>query len=301
MNIHGRRIPIQVYGELAFQNALDSGQFHTLADRSCEGFSSYWWGEICRFEAFLAQHFSTDEFFISDHVQPGKIFILELYENQIIENIIELCFSFLLTNHPDASICITQIFKSPASTSSFVFSLTKCGLDHDAEAWFTDKAKRSRLFREDVIALKTAQSLKSVPISCLFKTSYSPIKSPEFWRIVYSGAYHFPMKTKLSEDQSCLSVGSNIIRALDARLGTLTPPDYFASSAFTFYRSIKIECTPGFFEQFGDVILETVGLIDKTWGIRCSIFNDLRTSDSYLGGVLITPSGSVLAEDNSSE
>lgn len=173
-SIEGRRIePIHIYGELAFQKALDSGKFHTLADSFPDGFSAYWWREIFKFETYLLQYFSKSEFFISDHVQLGKMFILEIYDNRCIQNIIEHSAAFLKANQPDASICVTQFFKAPLPSSSFIFGLRDRALDQDDVAWFIKNAVVAPFFMQDISDLEIRQGLRKGLTPNFFSPTYT--------------------------------------------------------------------------------------------------------------------------------
>jgi hypothetical protein len=297
-----KQLKLATLSERGIDKGLHDGRFNALADELYQDFDSFWWKEIRTFENLLHEKFSADAVFVSDNVPHAKRFGIEILEVANVDHVIEFLLSYLETTHPDASVVVADVFQAPMPASRLVIQLDGCTLEQDALAWFLDRSLVEKVTLLD--AHKLRESLSRVNVSkalpWLHDRVGTSVPSSEFWAMIYSGKGFVPMSNKSGQDWHEYKFGGKIVsrmRECATCWEVVEKDEFYISNCLPARHTIKIECSHRVFsEELFDRVVEELSAIDQTWGVRFSLFEDLNTSDSYVGGVLVAPKGELVLE-----
>jgi hypothetical protein len=293
-------LDVGVFSERGFDKGLEDGQFNTVANGSSRDFYEYWLKQTTQFEKSLDEKLGRGNVFVSDHIPQGKTFCIEVCENARAVTVFDFVLSYLENTHPDASVIISNLFGSPMPAASLVIGAAGCALEQDVLAWYLDRAVVEAVKFRNLQTIR--EEFSKTDISAVYpwlgRKSDIWLRPSEFWSMIYSGEKLIPMGTP-EDDWRGYEFGYKVIgRLRDCILDHgLDREKFFLSFSLPKRRIVKIECSQSFLDEgLLDEIARTVTNIDKTWGARLSVFEDLTAVNSYAGGIVVLPGGELVCE-----
>ena len=254
------------------------------------------WGKWHRLEQLLLGKFPSAGVYLFEPGDQGKVFGVEVEDDSQVGQVVEFLIAFRDANEPEAAVGIGDLLHAPVPVARLTFGKEHLAIEQDPLAWYINRARVMNLPFGGLETLSRYFSSSDLFGPCGWLKAHKPavLSPPEFWSKVYSGEGFERAEEKDHRNASDLA---RLIDEYSFNSEACDMDVFNASSRISKSLLVKIECSRRVFnsELFSD-ISRIVRRFNPKWAVRFSVFEDLLSANSYLGGVITSPGGLVFVE-----
>jgi hypothetical protein len=296
------KLPWSSVSEFGVDYGFSHGRFNRLADEEEGDFNDYWWKEMCRFEEAMVKVFPDHkDCFGSGDTPYRREFVVWPEKDLPMTKLFESCLRYLSSLQPEASVCIASPLEFDLGCGRVALNTRQVWIDQDLVFWMLNTATsglpnptREKLFRNShLVGLCNLHPW----LNQLAPVSLDPTS---FWKMVYGNQGQLTMESFIGGEAKAYRKHSEIVSKLCDKYGILDEKEsceVFLSHSSAGHRVVKVECTlKAFTPDLFEGALKIMRRVDESWALRFAVFENLIEEDCYCGGVMVLPSGEILAE-----